>query len=77
MRGEISYVTLMVLNPVIILFYQNCSVFSAERAMAHKADPPAISSRAPASVQSQGNLPGNLSLKLCPTDLTNCPQQLE
>lgn len=49
MRGSVSYVTMMVLNPIIILFYQNCSVVPSERAMAQE-NAPVYSSRAPASV---------------------------
>ncbi len=71
MRGGISYVTLMVLNPIIILFYQNCSVLPAERAMAQRPTVEQSASRAPASVSHpQG-------LKSCLQDKTNCPKPLE
>lgn len=39
MKGGLSFVTLMVLNPIIILFYQNCSVVPASRAEAAKPVP--------------------------------------
>ncbi len=71
MRGGISYVALMVLNPIIILFYQNCSVLPAERAMAHH--PSVIqqnSQRAPASLKVE-------SLKNCDGARLACPQPLE
>lgn len=69
MRGGISYVTLMVLNPIIILFYQNCSVIPAERAMAQK--PVSYQTqRAPASVPMNG-------LKDCAAHLKSCPVPVE
>ncbi len=68
MRGGISYVTLMVLNPIIILFYQNCSVLPAERAMAHQKPVSHVSSsRAPASIKVE-------SLKNCGADHGACPK---
>lgn len=49
MRGSVSYVTMMVLNPIIILFYQNCSVVPVDRAMAQEPAKPAVKAeRAPA-----------------------------
>lgn len=58
MRGSVSYVTMMVLNPIIILFYQNCSVVPTERAVAQETlSPPTRSSRAPASLN-QAKGPG-------------------
>lgn len=30
MRGGLSYVTMLVVNPIIILFYQNCSVIPSD-----------------------------------------------
>ena len=71
MRGGISYVALMVLNPIIILFYQNCSVLPAERAMAQR--PPTIeqsSNRAPASIKVE-------SLRNCDSANLTCPQPLQ
>ena len=49
MRGGISFVALLVVNPVIILFYQNCSVLPPEMAVAQQKKP-TLSERAPASV---------------------------
>ncbi|MBX2987717.1 MAG: hypothetical protein KF802_07445 [Bdellovibrionaceae bacterium] len=49
MRGGLSYVTMMVLNPIIILFYQNCSVLPAQKAMAQKPAAVHAAERAPAS----------------------------
>lgn len=72
MRGGISYVALMVLNPIIILFYQNCSVLPTERAMAQR--PPtveqSVNSRAPASIKVE-------SLKNCDSANLACPKPLE
>lgn len=36
-KGEVSFVLLWVLNPVFILFYQNCSWAPTNRAQAHQA----------------------------------------
>lgn len=49
MRGGIGYVTMMVLNPVIILFYQNCSVIPTEHSVAHAKPVASASVRAPAA----------------------------
>lgn len=65
MRGGISYVTLMVLNPIIILFYQNCSFLPSERAL---ADRPGhhLTTRAPASVlKVQGSGACNEARSIC------------
>lgn len=79
MRGRVSYVTLMVLNPIIILFYQNCSVVpaSASRAQAH-SPPVAEFSRAPASVGSSMLAVSAPSLGTsCDQRLAPCPENLE
>ncbi len=36
-KGEVSFVMLWVLNPVFILFYQNCSWAPPNKAQAHQA----------------------------------------
>lgn len=73
MRGRVSYVTLMVLNPFIILLYQNCSVVPGTSARAHASSPPAVSStRAPASIESMAKpamTNGCARLASCPENL--------
>lgn len=49
-RGGFSFVAMMVINPVIILFYQNCSMSQVSYASASK---PAKLSRAVASEPKQ------------------------
>lgn len=46
-RGEISFVVLWILNPIVILFYQNCSYTPPERAEAEAMVPAAIAQPAP------------------------------
>lgn len=50
-RGEISFVFLWVLNPIVILFYQNCSYTPPERAEAAAMTPAAITQPAPKAQQ--------------------------
>lgn len=65
MRGGISFVALLVVNPVIILFYQNCSMVPSHMAVANAGSK--VSERAPASttthdrqkVESVGTCAGN------------------
>lgn len=74
MRGRVSYVTLMVLNPFIILLYQNCSVVPGVSYRAHASSPPAInSSRAPASIESSSQK----SLTNSCQRLAPCPENLQ
>lgn len=50
MRGMLSYAMMLIVNPILILFYQNCSVIP--KAPENLASPPALSDRAPASAPS-------------------------
>lgn len=70
MRGGISYVALMVINPIIILFYQNCSVLPPERAVAKHPEFRQSPERAPASLKVE-------SLKNCDSANFACPKPLE
>lgn len=69
MRGGISYVTLMVLNPIIILFYQNCSFVPSERAMAHQNNLHQAAKRVPASLSTKSGPPA-----ACLAEFSSCPQ---
>jgi hypothetical protein len=52
-RGEISFVVLWILNPIVILFYQNCSYTPPERAEAATMMPAAIAQPAPKTEQAE------------------------
>jgi hypothetical protein len=79
MRGRVSYVTLMVLNPIIILFYQNCSVIPASASRA-QAGPPAVEfTRGPASLGAPivaSSSPAAFAIS-CDQRLAPCPENLE
>lgn len=45
-RGGFSFVAMLVINPIVILFYQNCSMAPISQA---KTTPPAVIQRAVAS----------------------------
>lgn len=45
-RGGFSFVAMLVINPIVILFYQNCSMTPISYA---KNTPPAVASRSIAS----------------------------
>lgn len=46
-RGGFSFVAMLVINPIVILFYQNCSM--APISYAKNTTPPAVQSRSIAS----------------------------
>ncbi len=51
-RSEISFVVLWVLNPIVILFYQNCAWTPPQRAEADRGSIPVVvasAERAPAA----------------------------
>lgn len=74
MRGGIGYVVMMVLNPIIILFYQNCSVVpsASTRAIASEKTSVTKAQRGPASISVASS-----NLKDCPSQFSACPQNLE
>jgi hypothetical protein len=75
MRGGLGYAVMMVLNPIIILFYQNCSFVpqTADRAIAKRPAPVATTQvvtkaqRTPASADIAANTKECQGRADCPT----------
>lgn len=74
MRGRVGYVTLMVLNPILIILYQNFSVVPASAARAQAAQTQ-VSSRAPASLPA--TLSAGASSEDCDLRFRACPQPMD
>lgn len=64
MRGGLSYVTMLVVNPIIILFYQNCSVIPSD-SLARMRSPMSVA-------HAEGVAPS--PLKACVSYKTACPE---
>ena len=56
MRGMFSYALMLVVNPILILFYQNCSMLPTPQSV---HSPPAFEARVPAGNPDQERLPGS------------------
>lgn len=55
MRGMFSYALMLVVNPILILFYQNCSMLPTPQSY---NSPPAAEARTPANAD-QERIPGS------------------
>lgn len=55
-KGELSFVMLWVINPIVILFYQNCSMVPSLSAHArnNQASPPALVNLKNSAAQAAG-----------------------
>lgn len=75
-RGGFSFVAMLVINPFVILFYQNCSMAPISHAskVAQTIPPaPAIIESQSRSISSEGSSPIRLLPAQCLKQGENCP----
>ncbi len=71
-RGSFSFVAMLVINPVVILFYQNCSMTPVSHASNGPVKQPAAIERQVASTAKAEVI--DLKDTQCPSEKKECPR---
>lgn len=70
-RGSFSFVAMLVINPVVILFYQNCSMTPVSHASNAPAKPAAIERQVASTAKAEVI---DLKDSQCPSEKKECPR---